>query len=158
MKKRLFSVITVSVLLLCLFGAAAAEENDEKDPAWKITESSEITEDARAAFDSAAAELTGAVYEPVALLGEQLDVSRQMVSSLENGRNRMTRMQYLAIRKVIEDEIRQAPEETVLLRDVVRVLVDEPEAFSAEDRARVLADASLISPAIVSKKTTRQSA
>ena len=93
-----------------------------------------------------------------AALGEQLDVSRQMVSSLENGRNRMTRMQYLAIRKVIEDEIRQAPEETVLLRDVVRVLVDEPEAFSAEDRARVLADASLISPAIVSKKTTRQNA
>ena len=74
MKKRLFRVITVSVLLLCLFGAAAAEENDEKDPAWKITESSEITEDAQAAFDSAAAELTDAVYEPVALLGEQRDV------------------------------------------------------------------------------------
>ena len=77
MKKRLFRMMAVSVLLLCLFGTAVAEENEEDNeetPGWRITDSSEITEDARAAFDSAAAELTGTVYEPVALLGEQQDV------------------------------------------------------------------------------------
>ena len=74
MKKRLFRMMTVWALLLCLFGAAAAEESNEEAPGWKITASSEITEDARAAFDRAAAELTDAVYEPVALLGVQQDV------------------------------------------------------------------------------------
>ena len=74
MKKRLFRMMAASVLLLCLSAAAVAEENDEEAPGWKITDSAEITEDARAAFDSAKAELTGAAYEPVALLGEQQDV------------------------------------------------------------------------------------
>ena len=50
MKKRLYRVMTVSILLLFLFGAAAAEESNEEAPGWEITDSSEITEDARAAF------------------------------------------------------------------------------------------------------------
>ncbi len=74
MKKVLFGIMTAAVLLLCLFAAAAAEDNGEETPGWKMTESSEITEDAQAAFDSAKAELTDAVYEPVALLGVQQDV------------------------------------------------------------------------------------
>ena len=74
MKNSLFRMMTVTILLFCFFGVAAAEENDEEIPSWKITVSSEMTEDARAAFDSAAAELTDGVYEPVALLGEQQDV------------------------------------------------------------------------------------
>ncbi len=74
MKKRLFRLMAVSALLLCLFGAAAAEETEEGTPAWIITDSTEIPEAARAAFDSAKAELTDAVYEPVALLGRQQDV------------------------------------------------------------------------------------
>ena len=74
MKKRLSGMMIVSILLLCLFGTGVAEEKDEKTPEWKITDSSELTDDARAAFDRAASELTGTVYEPVALLGEQQDV------------------------------------------------------------------------------------
>ena len=74
MKKRLPGMMTVMILLLCLFGTAAAEENDEETPTWKMTGSSEITEEAQAAFDSAKAELTDAAYEPVALLGVQQDV------------------------------------------------------------------------------------
>ena len=51
MKKPLFRIMTVSIiLLLCLFGAAAAEESNEETSGWEITDSSEITEDARAAF------------------------------------------------------------------------------------------------------------
>lgn len=74
MKKRLFILAAVSVLTLCLVGAAAAEGYGEEAPDWKITASSEITPDARAAFDRAAAEMTDAAYEPVALLGVQGDV------------------------------------------------------------------------------------
>lgn len=93
-----------------------------------------------------------------ALLGEKLDVSRQMVSNLENGRNNMTQMQYLAIRKVLDDEMACCPEETVMLRDVLNVLVDEPEMYSSKDRNKALSDANLLSPAIVAKKSTRKNA
>ena len=74
MKKPLLRIMAVTILLLCLFGAAVAEESNEETSGWEITDSLEITEDARAAFDSAKAELTDSVYEPVALLGEQQDV------------------------------------------------------------------------------------
>ncbi len=74
MKKRLFRIMALPVLLLFLFGAAAAEDSGEEAPAWKITESAEITEDAQAAFDRAKAELADGAYEPVALLGQQQDV------------------------------------------------------------------------------------
>lgn len=92
------------------------------------------------------------------VLGEKLDVSRQMVSNLENGRNKMTRMQYLAIRKVFDDEIANYPEETIMLRDILNVLVDEPEKYSDKDRSKALSDANLLSPAIVAKKSTRKNA
>lgn len=91
-------------------------------------------------------------------LGEKLDVSRQMVSNLENGRNKMTQMQYLAICKVFDDEISSFPDDTMMLSDVRKVLVDEPEKYSIEDRNKVLADANLLSPAIVAKKSTRLNA
>lgn len=74
MKKPLLKIMAATILLLCLFGAAVAEESNEETSGWEITDSLEITEDARAAFDSAKAELTDSVYEPVALLGEQQDV------------------------------------------------------------------------------------
>ena len=46
MIKRLFRMMTVSILLLCLFGTAVAENKNEEIPGWRITDSSEITEDA----------------------------------------------------------------------------------------------------------------
>ena len=61
-------------VMIFVIGTAAAEETGEETTGWKMTESSEMTEDARAAFDGAIQELTDAVYEPVALLGEQQDV------------------------------------------------------------------------------------
>ena len=51
-----------------------AQETDEETNGWIMTESSEMTEDAMAAFDRAVQDLTDAVYEPVALLGEQQGV------------------------------------------------------------------------------------
>ena len=91
-------------------------------------------------------------------LGTRLGVSRQMVSSLETGRNKMTRMQYLAIRQVLSEEIERSSKEgdTQMLQDVIRVLVDEPDKFNDEQRTKVLSDANLLAPSIVSKKTTRK--
>ncbi|MCI7482076.1 MAG: helix-turn-helix domain-containing protein, partial [Clostridium sp.] len=38
-------------------------------------------------------------------LGEKLGVSRQMISNIESGRNKMTMMQYRAIRHALNEEI-----------------------------------------------------
>lgn len=93
-------------------------------------------------------------------LGEKLGVSRQMVSNLENGRNKMTMMQYLAIRQVLAEEIERSAQadDTQMLQDVIRVLVDEYDSFTDEQRNQVLSDANLLAPSIVSKKTTRKKA
>lgn len=93
-------------------------------------------------------------------LGEKLDVSRQMVSNLENGRNNMTMMQYLAIRQVLAQEIELSSKanDTQMLQDVIRVLIDDYDSFTDEQRNQVLSDANLLAPSIVTKKTTRKKA
>ena len=93
-------------------------------------------------------------------LGERLGVTRQMVNNLESGRNRMTMMQYLAIRQVLAEEIEKSKEndDTKMLQDVILVLVDEPEQFTEEQCNQVLSDANLLAPSIVTKKTTRKKA
>ena len=93
-------------------------------------------------------------------LGRKLDVTRQMISNLESGRNRMTMIQYRAIRNALDEEIQQseAANDTQMLKDIIRVLVDEPEKFTDEQRNQVLSDANLLAPSIVAKKTTRKKA
>ncbi len=78
----------MTALLLCLIGAAAAEENDEEAPGWKITASSEVTLDARAAFDRAAAGLAVAVavYAAVKSYPEHYDAEgKLLVDGAKNG-------------------------------------------------------------------------
>lgn len=93
-------------------------------------------------------------------LGAKLGVSRQMISNLENGHNKMTIMQYRAIRNVLDEEIlhSKVADDTQMLEDVIRVLVDEPENFTVEQRNQVLSDANLLAPSVVSKKTSRKKA
>lgn len=72
MKKRILTVFTALLFLfVSLAGYAAAEE----EPAWEITRSAGITEEARAAFDRAAAQPDlYCTYEPEALLAQSGDV------------------------------------------------------------------------------------
>lgn len=94
-----------------------------------------------------------------AQLGEKLGVSRQMISSLENRRNKMTVMQYRAIRNVFSEEIEASPEEdTKMMRDIIQILVDEPEKYTEEQKRQVIESANLLSPSVVAKKTTRSKA
>ena len=57
-------------------------------------------------------------------LGQELGISRQSVSALENGRTTMTKMHYLAIRSVFESEAVES--ENRKLAYVLRALVDDP--------------------------------
>lgn len=90
-------------------------------------------------------------------LGDRLGVTRQMVSNIENGRP-LTRMQYLAIRRVFDEEIKEFPDDTKMLEQVIKALVDEPEIYTDDQRNQILSDAKLLAPSIVTKQTTRKKA
>ncbi len=74
MKKHLIRLTFFLLLMLCVIGAVGAEEAEEEYIDWKTTESSVMTEEARAVLDAAVREVTDTVYEPVALLGEKQGV------------------------------------------------------------------------------------
>lgn len=93
-----------------------------------------------------------------ASLGEMLGVSRQMVSNLETNQSKMTIMQYRAIRQVFAEEMENSPDDTRMLGDLRKALVDEPEKFTSEQLNQILSDANLLAPSIVTKKTTRKKA
>ena len=93
-----------------------------------------------------------------ASLGEMLGVSRQMVSNLETNQSKMTIMQYRAIRQVFAEEMENSPDDTRMLDDLLKALVDEPEKFTSEQLNQILSDANLLAPSIVTKKTTRKKA
>lgn len=92
-------------------------------------------------------------------LASKLGVSRSQVSNIETSEKPMTMMQYLAIRQVLDQEIRQSDEEEVrMLEDVIKVLVDEPEKYTVKQRNQVLADANLLAPSILAEKEERKAA
>lgn len=58
-------------------------------------------------------------------LGELLDVSMQTIYNLERGNPRMSWVQYLAIRKILELEIEQQPDNELLKKAVIVLLDNE---------------------------------
>lgn len=94
-------------------------------------------------------------------LSEKLGVKRQMISTIEQGaeKYKMTRMQYLAIRKVLDDEVKDSPEDdTRMLCAVIDALVDHPEKYTEEERNEILSNAQLLAPSIVKKPEERKRA
>lgn len=64
-------------------------------------------------------------------LGNLLDVTRQTVYNLERGNPKMSWVQYLAIRKIIDIEIERQPDNKVLVQ-AVTVLLDNEELEISE--------------------------
>lgn len=96
-----------------------------------------------------------------AALAEKLGVKRQTVSTIEQGEKKykMTRMQYLAIRKVLDDEIASSGEDDMrMLKLVIDALVDHPDAYTNEERTKILSEAKLLAPAIVKNPGERNNA
>ncbi len=59
-------------------------------------------------------------------LGEKIGVTKQTISNLENRKSPMNLTQYIAIRSVIDHEIQNNPENTVL-PEVVTILLDKDD-------------------------------
>ena len=95
-----------------------------------------------------------------ATLAEKLGVKRQTVSTIEqvNGHYQMTRMQYLAIRKVFDDEIAASKNETRMLYYVLDALVDHPDKYTEAERKLIFNEARRLTPSIIKEPQTRKDA
>ena len=95
-----------------------------------------------------------------AALAEKLGVKRQTISTIEQGEEKykMTKMQYLAIRKVLDDEIAASKEDTQMLYYVIDALVDHPGNYTDAERTEILSKAKLLAPSIVKQPSERKSA
>ncbi len=91
-------------------------------------------------------------------LGDKVEVSRQMISRLENHHCDMTMMQYRALRQVFDEEISNHPEDTRILQDVLIILIDHPENFSPELKQQVLSNAYMLAPALVGDEASQKDA
>ncbi len=81
-------------------------------------------------------------------LARILDVSKQTISNIENHRSPITKMQYIAIRSVIEEEISRRPDdEKVYLSNAISLLLDEHDEISKEDKEKALNETKLLAAA-----------
>lgn len=91
--------------------------------------------------------------------GDRIGVTRQTINNLESNNTqkyRLSKTQYLAIRKVLEDEIMSSPNDTEMLQTILEILVDHPDCYSTEDRKTVLTKANMVAPSILAKSSTRE--
>lgn len=87
--------------------------------------------------------------------GDRIGVTRQTINNIENGRNKLSKTQYIAMRSVLDAEMARSPEETEMVRLLLEVLVDHPENYSDEERNKVLSDANMLVPSIIAGTSTR---
>lgn len=90
--------------------------------------------------------------------GDRIGVVRQTFNKLEaNGSKiRLSKTQYLAIRKVLDDEIAASPEDTEMMQTILEILIDHPNDYSDEDKDKVRAKANMMAPSIITKTATRK--
>ena len=88
--------------------------------------------------------------------GEQIGVTRQTINNIESGRNKLTKIQYIAMRSVIDAEIVKHQEETKMVKILLDMLIDHPENYLKADYNELLEKANLMSPSILAGAATRE--
>lgn len=88
-------------------------------------------------------------------LGQRIGKERQTINYLESKKYELKKTVYLAIRKVLDDEIAASPDDTKMLQVLLEVLVDHPDNYSDQERREVLNKANMIAPSILAKSATR---
>ena len=103
-------------------------------------------------------------------LADILDVSRQTISAWENYEGegskkgvKLTTVQYLAIRKILDDEIAKdcdadaEKKKRHIIGTLLEVLVDHPGLYTADDITAILQEAELMAPSIMKQPEKRKS-
>jgi hypothetical protein len=88
--------------------------------------------------------------------GEKIGVTRQTINNLEGKKVPLSKTVYIAMRSVLDNEIKTYPNDTEMLLVILDIFVDSPEKYSDKQREELLAKANLMSPAILAKTTSRK--
>lgn len=102
-------------------------------------------------------------------LADQLDVSRQTISAWENYYSsqkekgaKLSKGYYLAIRQLLETAVKtdvsdeKELKKKHILGTMLEVLVDNPEAYTDDDKHAILAEADLMAPSIMKQPEKRK--
>ena len=71
-------------------------------------------------------------------LAEKLDFTRQTISTITSRKYKMTRVQYLAILKIVEDEIKSFPDETYIASVLKTYVIEDDSWFSSSEERDVV--------------------
>ena len=99
----------------------------------------------------------GAVGWTAQEFGDRIGVTRQTINNLETHRRNchLTKIQYIAIRSVLDEEMEKHPKDTEMLRVILDAFVDRPEKYKDEDRMEMYKKARMLSPAIMNGSCSR---
>ena len=89
---------------------------------------------------------------------DKIGVSKMTISNIETGRYPLTKLQYIAIRSVLDAEIASNKDETEMLATLLDMLVDHPEKYVPKEKNELIQKAQLISPSILAGTATRKEA
>ena len=94
------------------------------------------------------------------VFGDKIGVTRQTINSLEAQKKgySLSKTQYLAMRYVLDKEIRNNPEGTKVLASILEALVDHPEAYKTKDKEELLSKANMLAPSILAGTSSREDA
>ena len=116
-----------------------------------------ITEEEIQRLDEILLLVRGAVGWTAQEFGDRIGVTRQTINNLETHRRNchLTKIQYIAIRSVLDEEMEKHPKETEMLRVILDAFVDRPEKYKDEDRMEMYKKARMLSPAIMNGSCSR---
>lgn len=87
---------------------------------------------------------------------EKIGVTRQTINNIESGRNKLNKTQYIAMRSVLDAEIKSFPDDTKMLQILLEVLVDNPQNYSEEVRETIIEKANIMTPGILVGSVSRE--
>ena len=79
-------------------------------------------------------------------LGEQVGLTKQTISNIENKKSIMTLIQYIAIRTAFDYEIQTNPD-NVVLAQAVDILLNKADSYNEEESEKIKATMGLLSAA-----------
>lgn len=88
--------------------------------------------------------------------GNRIGVTRQTINNLESGRSNLTKTQYIAMRSVLDAEMKKYPSETDMLRLILEVFVDNPQKYDSQKKQELLEKANMLTPSILAGTSDRK--
>jgi transcriptional regulator with XRE-family HTH domain len=70
-------------------------------------------------------------------LGDKIGVTKQTIGDLENIKRTMNLTQYLALRSILDDEIKSNSENSAVLRQVIEICVDKGAELEEENNCEI---------------------